>query len=123
GTIESTAASLPALIARAIGAQPQASGEGAAWRWSSEPFASGLLGKFAGKVALKFASADVLPQLTARGVSAVLRLGKDELALEDVAGELAGGRIAGKMAFRSAEDGLTAQARISMSGADAAALL
>jgi large subunit ribosomal protein L24 len=123
GTIESDAANLPALIARGIGARSQASGTGAAWHWSSEPFGTSLLGKFAGKVALKFARADLLPRLVARKLSGTLRLGKDELAFEDAAGELAGGRIAGNVAFRSAEDGLTAHAKISVSGTDAAALL
>ena len=42
-------------FARGIGLQPQTTATGDAWSWSSEPFVNGLLGKFTGKVALKFA--------------------------------------------------------------------
>ena len=38
-------------------------------------------------------------------------------------GELAGGRLGGRLAFHSAEDGLQANAKLSLAGADAASLL
>jgi uncharacterized protein involved in outer membrane biogenesis len=123
GNIESDTADMPVLVASAIGLPPQNAAAGAAWGWSSEPFANGMLGKFNGKVALKFARARVLGQLTARALNATLRFGKDELALEDVAGDLAGGRLSGGIAFRGAEDGLTTRARMSLTRADVAALL
>jgi uncharacterized protein involved in outer membrane biogenesis len=123
GSIQADAADVPVLLARAIGLQPQTAAADAAWSWSGEPFGNGLLGKFAGKVALKFVRARVLAQLTARDLNATLRFDKDELALEDVAGTLAGGRLSGGIAFRSAENGLTANARISLARADVAALL
>jgi large subunit ribosomal protein L24 len=81
------------------------------------------MGKFAGQVALKIGRADLLPQLTAREFKAMLRLGKDELSLEDITSALAGGRLSGRIAFRRAEDGLATNARMSLTGADAAALL
>jgi large subunit ribosomal protein L24 len=123
GSIQSDAADVPGLLARAIGLQPQAAAPGAAWGWSGEPFGNGLLGKFAGKIALKFERARVLAQFTARDLNATLRFGKDELALEDVAGNLAGGRLSGGIAFRSAENGLTANARILLARGNVAALL
>ena len=52
-----------------------------------------------------------------------MRFGKDELAFEDATGEFGGGRLAGNMTFRNGEDGLAARARISVSGANAGALL
>ena len=123
GMFEVDTADLPALIAPGIGLPPQASvATGSAWSWSSEPFGTGLLGKFAGKVVLKFGRADLVPQLTLRELNATLRFGKDELAFEDAAGALAGGRISGGITFRSTEDGLTARAAILLAGADAAAL-
>ncbi|MGB7576578.1 MAG: AsmA family protein [Pseudolabrys sp.] len=123
GVFEVDTADLPALIAPGIGLPPQASvATGSAWSWSSEPFGTGLLSKFAGKVALKFGRADLVPQLTVRELNATLRFGKDELAFEDAAGALAGGRISGGITFRSTEDGLTARAAILLAGADAAAL-
>jgi large subunit ribosomal protein L24 len=123
GRIESDAADVPVLLARGIGLQPQTAATGAAWSWSSEPFVNGLLGKFSGKVALKFARARVLGQFVARDLNATLRFGKDELALEDVAGALAGGRLSGGIAFRTGENGLTTHARISLARADVATLL
>jgi uncharacterized protein involved in outer membrane biogenesis len=123
GTIEADVADVPALIGRAIGLQSQAPGKGTTWNWSSEPFGAGLLGNVSGRVLFKVARADVLPQLTARQLNAALRLGKDEMSLEDVTGDVAGGRLSGGIVFRSADDGLTSHVRMSLAGADAAMLL
>jgi uncharacterized protein involved in outer membrane biogenesis len=122
GVLEVDTAEIPALIALGIGLSPQAPATGSAWSWSSEPFGTGLLGKFAGKVALKFGRADMLPQLSARELNATLRFGKDELAFEDATGALAGGRISGGITFRSTESGLTAHTAISLTGANTAGL-
>ena len=123
GMLEIDTANVPALIAPGIGMLPQASAAtGGAWSWSSEPFGTGLLGKFAGKVALKFGRADLVPQLTIRDLKATLRFAKDELAFDDATGALAGGRISGGVTFRNTEDGLTARSAILVTGADAAAL-
>ena len=123
GAIEADVANVPALLGRAIGLQPQTSAKNTAWNWSSEPFGAGLLGKFAGRVTLKVARADVLPQVTARQFNAALRLGKDELSLEDVTAELAGGRLSGGIVFRSGDDGLTSRLKVSLAGADMTTLL
>ena len=123
GAIESDTADAAALLARAIGLPSQAAATGAAWGWSSEPFGSGVLGKLSGKVTLKVERARLLAQQIVRALNATLRFGKDELAVEDVTGNLAGGRLSGGIAFRSAVDGLTTQARMSLTRADVAALL
>jgi large subunit ribosomal protein L24 len=122
GMLEADVADVSALIARGIGLQPQASGKGAAWNWSSDPFGAGLFGKFTGQVVLKFKRAELLPPLTASELNATLRLGKDELSVENATGNFAGGRLSGNIAFRHAEDGLSARAQISLAGANAAAL-
>ena len=122
GSIEADAADVPALIARAIGLQPQASEKDAAWNWSGEPFGAGLLGTFTGRLALKVARADVLSQLTARQFSTALRFTNNELSLEDITGDLAGGRLSGRILFRSGDDGLTSQLKVSLSGANAVPL-
>ena len=123
GALEADAIDAAALIARAIGMPAPASNNNAAWAWSSEPFADGALGEFAGQVALKARRLDVLPRLTVREFRATLRLGKDEFTFDDMAGDVAGGRLAGRMSFRAAADGMTARAKISLTGADAATLL
>ena len=122
GAIEVDVADVPALIARAIGLQPQASGKDAAWNWSGEPFGAGLFGTFTGRLAVKVARAEVLPQLTARQFNAALRLANNELSLDDIAGDVAGGRLSGRILFRSADDGVTSQLKVSLSGANAATL-
>ena len=132
GEIEADNIDGAGLIAAAIGMpasagnnnMPMATGSGnAAWAWSSEPFADGAFGEFAGQVALKARRLDLLPQLTAREFRATLRLGKDEFAFDDMTGDVAGGRLAGQISFRAAEDGLKARAKVSLTGADAATLL
>jgi uncharacterized protein involved in outer membrane biogenesis len=122
GAIEVDVADVPALIARAIGLQPQASGKDAAWNWSDEPFGAGLFGTFTGRLAVKVARAEVMPQLAARQFNAALRLANNELSLDDIAGDVAGGRLSGRILFRSADDGLTSQLKVSLSGANAATL-
>jgi large subunit ribosomal protein L24 len=122
GMLEADSADGPALIARGVGLPPQAAGIGMEKNWSSEPFGAGVFGKFSGAIALKLKRADLLPQMTARELNATLRLNKDEIALENAAGDFAGGRLSGAMVFRRAEGGLTAHARVSLVGSDAAAL-
>ena len=124
GEIEADSIDAAGLIAAAIGMPaPAGSNGGAAWAWSSEPFASGVFGEYGGQIALKARRVDVLPRLTAREVRAALRFGKNEVVFDDMTGDIAGGRFAGQVSFRSAEDGLKARAKISLAGADAASLL
>ncbi|MSO66514.1 MAG: AsmA family protein [Pseudolabrys sp.] len=126
GEIEADHADGASLIAAAIGnsKMPASAGNGnAAWVWSSEPFADGPFGEFAGHVALKARRLDLLPQLTAREFRATLRLGRQEFGLEDMTGDMAGGRLAGSISFRAADDGLKTQAKVALTGVDAATLL
>jgi large subunit ribosomal protein L24 len=122
GAIEADVADVPALVAHAIGLQPQAPGKDAAWNWSGEPFGAGLRGAFTGRLALKVARVDVLQQLTARQFNAALRFANNELSLEDITGDVAGGRLSGRILFRTADDGLTSQVKVSLSSANAATL-
>jgi large subunit ribosomal protein L24 len=124
GEIEADQIDGASLIAAAIGMPaPARTNNNAAWAWSSEPFGDGAFGDFAGQVALKAGRLDLLPRLTAREFRATLRLGKGEFAFDDIAGDIAGGRFAGRVTFRAAEAGLTARGKISITGADAASLL
>ena len=100
-----------------------AGNSGASWAWPSEPFTDGLFGDYAGKVALKARRVDLLPRLTAREFRANLRFGRQEFAVEDMTGVLAGGTLAGRLSFNSGGDGLKARAKISLTGVDAASLL
>lgn len=108
------------VIAAIIGL-PRATKSGPGWAWSSEPFGRGLFGKVAGEVALRFGRAEVLPTINSRDFRGTLLIGKDNIAL-DGSGELAGGKFACSVNFRHADDGLTARTKVSVAGADAAAL-
>jgi uncharacterized protein involved in outer membrane biogenesis len=123
GVLEADSVDGPALIASSIGLPAQAAGTSTEKNWSGEPFGPGVFGKFSGKIGLRLKQADLLPQLTAREINSTLRLGKNEIALDDVTGALAGGRLSGQMTLRSTEGGLAAHAKISVTGSDAAALL
>ena len=122
GDIDADSIDAAALIAAAIGMPAPAGNNGDA-AWSSEPFAGGVFGDYDGTIALKARRAGLPPLLTAREFRATLRFGKDEIALDDMSGAVAGGRLAGQLSFRSAADGLKAHVKISLTGADAASLL
>ncbi len=112
-----------ALVAAAIGMPAPADGKTAAWTWSDAPFGKGILGDYAGSIACKSRRVDLLPQLAAREVAATLRFGKDAVALDDVSGDIAGGRLGGSLTFRQGPDGLSAATKLSLVGADIDALL
>jgi large subunit ribosomal protein L24 len=63
----------------------------------------------------------LLPNLNGRDIRGTVRFGGDSIAL-DSAGELAGGKLASTVTFRNAQDGLEANVRVSLTGADTAAL-
>jgi uncharacterized protein involved in outer membrane biogenesis len=124
GALDADTIDAAPLIASAIG-MPVASGNSgsAAWAWSSEPFGGGLFGALNGEVALKVRQVALLPRLMAREFRANLRFDKGGFAVDDATGDLSGGHLAGGLSFRSAEDGLKAHGKISLTGVDAASLL
>ena len=122
GEIEADTVDAAGLVAAAIG-MPSAAKGGASWAWSSEPFAGGVFGDYGGQIALKARRADLLPGLAAREFRATLRWGTNEFSFDDVSGDVAGGRLAGHLSFRAAEGGVTAHAKISLTGANAADVL
>lgn len=110
-------------LTAAIGMPTTAPSTDKTWVWSTEPFADGAFGEFAGEVVLKARRLDLSPQFSAREFRATLRFGTQELAIDDMIGVIAGGRLAGRIAYKDADAGLTAQAKLSLTGADVAALL
>ncbi len=124
GDIDADSIDAAGLVAAAIGLPAAATNkESAAWTWSSEPFSGGVFGDYAGQIALKARRADLLPQLTARELRVTLRFGENELDVDDISAALAGGQLAGQLSFRTGDDGVKAQAKLSLTGAEAASLL
>ncbi|HEY1473347.1 MAG TPA: AsmA-like C-terminal region-containing protein [Pseudolabrys sp.] len=124
GEIDADSIDAAGLIAAAIGmpASP-ADGGNAAWTWSRDPFAGDVFGDYDGQIALKARQVEVLPRLTAREFRATVRFGKNMVGFDDVTGAVGGGRLAGQLSFASADDGLKARGKISLTDVDAAGLL
>ena len=61
--------------------------------------------------------------LVASDLKGVVHFRPSEIALENIDGGLAGGRLAGALAFRRDPDGLAAHGRVELAGADAATIL
>jgi large subunit ribosomal protein L24 len=119
GALNADTADVGEFIACLIGL-PHTAKNGPGWAFSSEPFGSGLFGQATGKLSLRAGRAELLPDITGRDLRGTLRLDGNTLVLEG-AGDLAGGKLDGTVTLRSAPDGLSAQAKISLAGADAAA--
>jgi uncharacterized protein involved in outer membrane biogenesis len=122
GALYADSVDVPASIAYAVGL-PRAVATGPGWRWSREPFTGGVFGKFSGKVSLEFDRAELLPSLAAQKVRTMLRFEGNEIALDSVAAELAGGQLGGALDFHSAEDGLTVHGKFSLDHGEAVRLL
>jgi uncharacterized protein involved in outer membrane biogenesis len=112
---------LPVVIATAIGA-PSESG-GAARAWPSEPFDRGLLDRLNGRVTVKAGRVSLSPNLAAKNVRGVVQIEQSTLFLKDIDGSLAGGQVAGDIAFERAPDGVTLRAKVKISDADLAELI
>ena len=123
GELDTDRANGLALLAAVIGMPAATAKSTAAWAWADAPFASGLFGDYAGEVAFKARQLDISPRLTAREFRATLRLDKNKLTVDDVAGVIGGGSFAGALSFRDDKDGLNVHAKLSLTGADSAALL
>lgn len=115
GELETGTLDGAALIAAAIGMtvpRDRAS-------WPAEPFTQGLISDVSGRIVLRIARADMAADIVATGVRADLRLVPSQIALENIEGDLLGGRLVGELSLRKAPDGLTARGRIALKDADA----
>jgi large subunit ribosomal protein L24 len=89
--------------------------------WSSEPFGPGLFDRFTGKISLHFTRVELPFAVSGRDFSATLEFANEIITVES-SGAVAGGKFAGLVKFQNGQDGLTARAKISLAGADAAGL-
>jgi uncharacterized protein involved in outer membrane biogenesis len=126
GDLEADTIDGAALVAAVIGMPTPGAAKlpaGAAWVWSSEPFGEAAFGEYAGQIALKARRLDALPRLTAREFRSTLRLDNNELVFDEMNGEVAGGRLTGKLSLRTGQAGLKANMTFVLAGIDAAALM
>ncbi|HEY4139869.1 MAG TPA: AsmA-like C-terminal region-containing protein [Pseudolabrys sp.] len=127
GDLEADTIDGAALVAAATG-MPAVSGANklpanAAWAWSSEPFGDNVFGDYTGQIALKARRLDALPRFSAREFRGTLRLDKNELVVDDMSGDVAGGRLAARLLLRSAPEGLKTNVKVALTGIDAATLM
>ena len=120
GALDVSVADGANLLAVAIG-MPRAAKEGPGWSWSSEPFGRGLFGSMTGEVGVRFGRVELAPTISGRDFRGTVHFGSDSIAWEG-AGNLAGGKLAGTIAARNVQDGLDAHVKVSLAGADVAAL-
>jgi uncharacterized protein involved in outer membrane biogenesis len=109
---------LPATMAAVIGL-PRVTGG----TWPSEPFDRGLIGSVEGSVKLRLARVALSPELGIANMRGVLQLGRESVALEEIDGSIAGGRIAGSITFERSIDGVSLDTRTRFAGANLADLL
>ena len=122
GRIDAEAIDVAALVAAAAG-MPAPSKAADAPTWPAEPFGDGLFGHLAGRVEFTAARAALTPALTGRQLRGAVRFGTDEIAIEDIEGALAGGRVTGQLVLRHSATGLAATTRFALVNADASAIL
>jgi large subunit ribosomal protein L24 len=118
GKLDVDAVDAAAVMAFLLGMPTQKQAAGA---WASEPFGPGRA--FNGRIEFSVARAALTGTLVGRSVRGILRFGDGEVALDAIEGQLGGGRLQGQFSVNRVSEGLAAHARLSLSDADAAAIL
>ena len=108
------------ITATLLGLPGQARG---ATGWSSRPAGSGAFASMNGTVRFALDHAAFTPALVANGLKGVAQFRGTEIALNEIDGSFAGGRLAGTLSFRRDADAVSGRGHIALSGADAATLL
>lgn len=119
GDIEANDADVAAVAAIILGLP--STGTGAAW--SPEPIGAGAIGAVNGTVSFKLDRAALTPTWVVRDLKGVARFQPTEIALSDIDGSLAGGRLTGELTFRRDSGELAAQSRLALAGANAATMV
>jgi hypothetical protein len=91
--------------------------------WSSQPLGGGAFAAMNGAVTFTLDHAAFTPALVASNLKSVAQFRPGEIALQNIDGGLAGGRVTGEVAFRRNADGLVSHGHIALADADAATVL
>ena len=90
---------------------------------SETPFALPALPQLSGRINVSAAQANLTQALQVSKFVSAVRFADADVSVEDIAGELLGGRLSGEMTVRRGADALGLQARIAVTDADATQLL
>jgi hypothetical protein len=112
------AAAVAALLFGLPGAVP-----GSAKPWSPAPVGAGGFGAVTGTVSFKFDRTVLTPSLVARDLKGVVRFAPPEIALNDIDGKLAGGRLGGGLTFRRDPQSFAVHGYVELADANAAAFV
>ncbi len=91
--------------------------------WSSQPLGGGAFAAMNGAVTFTLDHAAFTPALVASNLKGVAQFRPGEIALQNIDGGLAGGRVSGELAFHRNSDGLVSHGHIALADADAATIL
>ena len=91
--------------------------------WSSLPIGAGAFAGLSGDLTFKFDRAVLTPALTARDLKGVVHFQPSEIALRDIDGSLAGGRLTGLLSFRRDSEKFAGQGYVELAGANAATVI
>jgi uncharacterized protein involved in outer membrane biogenesis len=119
GVIEAESLEAPAIVAAAIGMPIRRDASAAGW--STEPFVWSTPG-LAGKIEFKSQRAVLLPGIATQQLSGVARFNAAEIVFEEISGEMAKGRLEGRLAVANGSDGMSARVRFALLDADPGAL-
>jgi hypothetical protein len=97
--------------------------QNAATPWSSQPLGAGAFAAINGAVTFTLDHAAFAPALVASSLKGVAQFRPGEIALQNIDGGFAGGRVTGELAFRRNADGLVSHGHIALADADAATVL
>ena len=97
--------------------------QNAAGPWSSQPLGTGAFAAMNGAVTFTLDHAAFTSALTASNLKGVAQFRPGEIALQNIDGGLAGGRVTGEVAFRRNADGLVGHGHVALADADAATVL
>jgi len=95
---------------------------GATKSWSAAPVGGGAFGLVRGSVSFKFGRAALTPALVVRDLKGVARFAPPEIALSDLDGKLAGGRLSGGFTFRHDPQSFAGHGHVEIADANAAAI-
>jgi uncharacterized protein involved in outer membrane biogenesis len=91
--------------------------------WSGAAVGAGAFAGINGAVTFKFDHAAFTPSLNAGDLKGVAQFRASEITLDNLDGNLAGGRLSGRLSFRRNADGLVSHGHVELADADAATLL
>jgi large subunit ribosomal protein L24 len=97
--------------------------QNAAGPWSSQPLGGGAFAAMNGAVTFTLDHAVFAPALIAGHLKGVTQFRANEIMVQNIDGDLAGGRVTGDLAFRRNVDGLVSHGHIALADADAATVL